>query len=135
MQDQGRSPLGRSPQQQQQQDLPPESLPLLASPPSEGQGQQEREQEPPSLSLGQCLAGLDFWLLLGIHLVCSGAGLTLLNNVNQMVGPSGAAWVTHFHLSIFTSDGLTLLNNVSQLVAPSDVACLAHSHRPVHFHK
>ena len=85
MQDSGRSPFSQSrqQQQQQQQELPPESLPLLASPPSEEQ--HEEEAEPPSLSLGQCLTGLNFWFLLGIHLVCSGAGLTLLNNVNQMV--------------------------------------------------
>ena len=81
----GQSPNGQSPHRpaQRQQDLPPESLPLLATPPGE-----EQQVDLPDMSLRQCLAGLNFWLLLFIHLVCTGAGLTILNNVNQMVRPS-----------------------------------------------
>ena len=37
----------------------------------------------------QCLRSVDFWMLLAINGICSGAGLTLLNNVGQQVGAGG----------------------------------------------
>ena len=37
----------------------------------------------------QCLRSVDFWVLFAINGICSGAGLTLLNNVGQQVGAGG----------------------------------------------
>jgi hypothetical protein len=46
-------------------------------------------QNPVEMSPLQCLRSADFWMLFAINGICSGAGLTLLNNVGQQVG---AAW-------------------------------------------
>ena len=41
------------------------------------------ERQPQELAPRACLASLDFWLLFSINGICSGAGLTLLNNLGQ----------------------------------------------------
>jgi hypothetical protein len=45
----------------------------------------------------QCLRSADFWMLFAINGICSGAGLTLLNNVGQQVGAACWCW----RLSVF----------------------------------
>ena len=47
-------------------------------------------QNPVEMSPLQCLRSADFWMLFAINGICSGAGLTLLNNVGQQVG--AAPW-------------------------------------------
>lgn len=47
-------------------------------------------QNPVEMSPLQCLRSADFWMLFAINGICSGAGLTLLNNVGQQVG--AACW-------------------------------------------
>ena len=62
------------------------NLPLL-----EEQQQQQRgsrdggPRNPTELTPLQCLRSPDFWMLFAINGICSGAGLTLLNNVGQQV--------------------------------------------------
>ncbi len=60
------------------------NLPLLA----EGQEQSSGSRQPcnpTELTPIQCLRSADFWMLFVINGLCSGAGLTLLNNVSQQV--------------------------------------------------
>jgi hypothetical protein len=47
-------------------------------------------QNPVEMSPLQCLRSADFWMLFAINGICSGAGLTLLNNVGQQV--RAACW-------------------------------------------
>lgn len=46
---------------------------------------QRGPRSPVELSPLQCLRSADFWMLFTINGICSGAGLTLLNNVGQQV--------------------------------------------------
>jgi hypothetical protein len=69
------------------------NLPLLGE---QAQGQQQSQQQarqprnPVELSPTQCLRSVDFWMLFAINGICSGAGLTLLNNVSQQLLSLGA---------------------------------------------
>ena len=74
----------------QDPDCPPELQPFLES---------EGETGPPVIGFGektpiQCLRSSEFWLLFTTSAILSGCGLTLLNNLAQMVGHTEAAWLT-----------------------------------------
>lgn len=46
---------------------------------------QRGSRNPVEMSPLQCLRSVDFWMLFAINGICSGAGLTLLNNVGTQV--------------------------------------------------
>lgn len=60
------------------------NLPLLAEGQEQSSGSRQ-PRNPTELTPMQCLRSADFWMLFVINGLCSGAGLTLLNNVSQQV--------------------------------------------------
>jgi MFS family permease len=89
------------------------NLPLL----EQQQQQQSRDaqgpQNPVEMSPLQCLRSADFWMLFAINGICSGAGLTLLNNVGQQVISLGDRKVSQSgFVSLFS-----VANCVSRLLA------------------
>ena len=78
----------------QDADCPPEMQPFLDNEGGDG---------PPDVVVGerkpiQCLQSQEFWLLFATSAICSGCGLTLLNNLAQMVRYPGAVQLMNFFL-------------------------------------
>ncbi len=70
---------------QEEPACPPELQPFLGT--RAGGGGEADEAACRDRTPGQCLRSQAFWLLFFASAVCSGAGLTLLNNTAQMVRP------------------------------------------------